>query len=72
MVVIWRIIWWIVGKIKWAKNKLSKSLKEKKKISQIKKELEENKETIINPNTEDTKTDEKFQQVIETAVAEKN
>ena len=33
--------------------------------------MEENKETIINPNTEDTKTDEEFQKVIETAVAEK-
>jgi len=37
----------------------------------MKKDLEENKENIINPNTEDTKTDEEFQKVIETAVAEK-
>jgi hypothetical protein len=34
--------------------------------------LKESKETIINPNTEDTKTDEKYQEIIETAVAEKN
>jgi len=46
-------------------------LKDKRKARQIKKDLEEKKETIINPNTEDTKTDEEFQKVIETAVAEK-
>jgi hypothetical protein len=45
--------------------------KEKRKSRLIKKDLEENKENIINPNTEDTKTDEEFQKVIETAVAEK-
>ena len=39
---------------------------------QIKKELKEKKETIINPNTEDTTTNEEFQKVIETAVQEKN
>ena len=54
------------------KDKISFSWKEKRKAHQIKKELEKNKETIINPNTEDTKTDEEFQEVIETAVAEKN
>ena len=54
------------------KNKISHSFKEKRKSHQIKKELKENKETIINPNSEDTKTDEEFQKVIETAVAEKN
>ena len=46
--------------------------KEKIKSKQIKKELKENKETIINPNAEDTKNDEKFQEIIETAVAEKH
>ena len=59
-------------KSNWIKDKISLSWKEKRKAKQIKKELEENKETIINPNTEDTKTDEAFQEVIETAVAEKN
>ena len=54
------------------KDKISFSWKEKIKSLQIKKELKENKETIINPNSEDTKTDEEFQEVIETAVAEKN
>ncbi|MBO7095300.1 hypothetical protein J6V86_03910 [bacterium] len=34
--------------------------------------MEEKKETIINPNTEDESTNEEFQEVIETAVAEKN
>jgi hypothetical protein len=53
------------------KDKISFSWKEKIKSKQIKKDLEENKENIINPNTEDTKTDEEFQKVIETAVAEK-
>ena len=53
------------------KDKISFSWKEKRKAHQIKKELEKNKETIINPNTEDIKTDEEFQEVIETAVAEK-
>lgn len=53
------------------KNKISFSWKEKIKSLQIKKTLEENKENIINPNSEDTKTDEEFQEVIETAVAEK-
>ena len=46
-------------------------MKDKRKARQIKKDLEEKKETIINPNTEDTKTDEEFQKIIETAVAEK-
>ena len=41
------------------------------KTHQIKKELKEGKEVIINPNAEDTSTDENFQKVIETAVAEK-
>ena len=53
------------------KDKITLSWKEKIKSFQIKKKLKENKETIINPNTEDTKTDEEFQEVIETAVAEK-
>jgi hypothetical protein len=53
------------------KDKISFSWKEKIKSKQMKKDLEENKENIINPNTEDTKTDEEFQKVIETAVAEK-
>ena len=65
------IIKWFLNKSNWLKNKISFSWKEKVKSHQIKKELKENKETIINPNTEDTKTDEEFQKVIETAVAEK-
>jgi cytochrome c biogenesis protein ResB len=70
--VIICIIKWFIGKSNWLKNKISFSWKEKIKSHQIKKELKESKETIINPNTEDTKTDEDFQKVIETAVAEKN
>ena len=70
--VIVCIIRWFIGKSNWLKNKISFSWKEKIKSHQIKKELKENKGTIINPNTEDTKTDEDFQKVIETAVAEKN
>ena len=72
MVVIAWIIKWFLNKSNWVKDKISFSWKEKRKTHQIKKELKENKESIINPNTEDTKTDEEFQEVIETAVAEKN
>ena len=72
MAVIARIIKWFLGKSNWLKNKIALSWKEKIKSKQIKKELKENKETIINPNAEDTKNDEKFQEIIETAVAEKN
>ena len=72
MVVIAWIIKWFLNKSNWVKNKISHSFREKIKSKQIKKDLKENKETIINPNTEDTKTDEEFQKVIETAVAEKN
>ena len=42
------------------------------KAHQIKKELKENKEIIINPNTEDNSTNEEFQKIIESVVAEKN
>lgn len=70
VVIIW-IISLILNKINWLKDKTIVFLKEKRKTRHIKKDLEENKETIINPNTEDTKTDEEFQKVIETAVAEK-
>ena len=72
MVVIAWIIKWFLNKSNGVKDKISFSWKEKRKSIQIKKDLEENKENIINPNTEDTKTDEEFQKVIETAVAEKN
>jgi hypothetical protein len=72
MVVIAWIIKWFLNKSNRVKNRISLSFKEKRKSHQIKKELKENKETIINPNTEDTKTDEEFQKVIETAVAEKS
>ena len=70
--VIARVISWIFARFGWLKNKIFRSLKERKKANQIKKELKENKETIINPNAESTKSDEEFQKVIETAVAEKN
>ena len=70
VVIIW-IISLILNKINWLKDKTIVFLKDKRKARQIKKDLEEKKETIINPNTEDTKTDEEFQKVIETAVAEK-
>lgn len=72
MVVIAWVIRWFLNKSNLLKNKISISFKEKIKRNQIKKDLKEKKESIINPNTEDTKTDEEFQEVIETAVAERN
>ena len=72
LAIIIRIINWFLNKSNWIKNKLTFSLKEKKKTMQIKKELKEKKEAIINPNIEDTTVDKEFQEVIETAVAEKN
>ena len=71
VVIIW-VIMLILNKSSLLKDKILFSLKERRKARQIKKDLEEKKEAIINPNTEDTKTDEEFQEVIETAVAEKN
>ena len=64
MVVIAWIIKWFLNKSNWVKNKISHSFKEKIKSKQIKKDLKENKETIINPNTEDTKTDEEFKSAV--------
>ena len=72
IIIITWVVKWVLSKTNIWKDKISFSLKEKVKSIQIKKTLEENKENIINPNTEDTKTDEEFQEVIETAVAEKN
>ena len=72
LVVIIRIIKFVLLQTWWIKDKIFSSRKEKRKSKQIKKKLEENKETIINPNIENTKTDEEFQAVIETAVAEKS
>ena len=62
--ILWKlwILWW----------KISHSFKEKIKKSQIKKDLKEKKESIINPNTEDSNTNEEFQEVIESAIAEKS
>jgi len=74
-ILIIALIIWIIknfsNKSVWVKNKISSSLKEKIKTHQIKKELKENKEAIINPNSEDNSTDEEFQKIIETVVAEK-
>ena len=71
MVVIAWIIKWFLSKSDWLTNKISLFWNDKIKSFQVRKKLKEDKETIINPNTEDTKTDEEFQKVIETAVAEK-
>ena len=71
VIIIW-IVKWVLSKTNIWKDKISFSWKERIKRRQIKKELEEKKETIINPNTEDESTNEEFQEVIETAVAEKN
>ncbi|MBO7505472.1 hypothetical protein J6T66_05085 [bacterium] len=71
VIIVW-VVQWILSKTNVWKDKISFSWKERIKRRQIKKELKEKKETIINPNTEDESTDEEFQEVIETAVAEKN
>ncbi|MBQ5945725.1 hypothetical protein IJL65_05115 [bacterium] len=71
VIIVW-IVQWVLSKTNVWKDKISFSRKERISRKQIKKELEEKKETIINPNTEDESTDEEFQEVIETAVAEKN
>ena len=71
VIIVW-IVKWILSKTNIWKDKISFSWKERINKKRIKKELEEKKETIINPNTEDEITNEEFQEVIETAVAEKN
>ena len=71
VIIIW-IVKWILSKTNVWKDKISFSWKERIKRKQIKKELKEKKETIINPNTEDESTNVDFQEVIEAAVAEKN
>ena len=55
VIIIW-IVKWVLSKTNIWKDKISFSWKERIKRRQIKKELEEKKETIINPNTEDTYT----------------
>ena len=70
VVIVW-IVKWILSKTNVWKDKISFLWKERIKRKQIKKELKEKKETIINPNTEDETTTEDFQEVIENAVAEK-
>lgn len=69
VVLIWVIRRFLSKSNIW-KDKLSFSLKEKIKTQQIKKELKEKKDYIINPNAENSDTNEDFQEVIETAVAE--
>ena len=71
VIIVW-IVQRVLSKTNVWKDKLSFSWKEKIKSRQIRKELKEKKETIINPNTEDESTNEEFQEVIENAVAEKN
>ena len=70
VVIVW-VVKWILSKTNVWKDKISFFWKERIKRKQIKKELKEKKETIINPNTEDETTNEDFQEVIENAVAEK-
>ena len=71
VIIVW-IVQRVLSKTNVWKDKLSFSWKERIKSRQIRKELKEKKETIINPNTEDESTNEEFQEVIENAVAEKN
>ena len=71
VIIVW-IVKRVLSKTNVWKDKISFSWKERINRKQIKKELEEKKDNIINPNTEDESTDEDFQEVIETAVAEKN
>ena len=70
LVIIIRIVKLILSQTGWLKNKIFSSWKEKRSAKQVKKQLEENKETIINPNAEDNNADEDFQEVIESAVAQ--
>ena len=72
LVIVIRIIKWFLSKTNVRKDKVSFSWKERIKRRQIKRELQEKKETIINPNSQDETTNEEFQEVIETAVAEQN
>lgn len=70
------LIVWFVQRISSKTNnfgeKIISAWKERVKKKQIKKELKEKKDTIINPNVDDSSTNEEFQEVIETAIAEKN
>ena len=71
LVSIIRIVKFLLSQTGWFKDRVFSFWREKIKSLQIKKELKEDKEKIINPNSEDTKTNEEFQKVIETAVAER-
>jgi heme exporter protein D len=49
VIIVW-IVQWVLSKTNVWKDKLSFSRKERIKSRQIRKELKEKKETIINPN----------------------
>jgi hypothetical protein len=49
VIIVW-IVQWVLSKTNVWKDKLSFSWKERIKSRQIRKELKEKKETIINPN----------------------
>ena len=75
ILIIVMIIWIVKlasSKTKGWENKILDFLKETINTKKIRKKLKEKKDAIINPNIQDTSADEDFQEVIETAVAEKN
>jgi hypothetical protein len=66
-----RMLLWILKKLKKLWLSLFSSLKEHYRLQQIRKELEEKREDIINPKGENAEETEKnFQEVIEEAIEE--
>jgi hypothetical protein len=63
---------WILKHTKKIGSKTKDFLQEQQHKQQIKKELKKKKESIINPKVNNEHTDEDFQEVIETAIAEVN
>lgn len=69
--VVYFILWLLKHTKKiWSKTK--EFIQEKQHKQQIRKELKDKKESIINPKIDNEHTDEDFQEVIETAIAEVN
>lgn len=72
IVILVRILKLFFSKTSSLNDRFSVFWEERRKNKQIRKELKEKKWSIINPNAEDKNTNEEFQEVIETAIAEKN
>lgn len=69
--IVYFILWLLKHTKKiWSKTK--EFIQEKQHKQQIRKELKDKKESIINPKIDNEHTDEDFQEVIETAIAEVN